>query len=109
MRHLLQNNLPEIHRLCERHDVVRLEAFGSVLTDSFKANSDVDLLYTFGNAVPLLDTADNYFDFKFALEDLLNRKIDLVSAKDLSNPYLIASINRTKQLLYERRHQEVAV
>jgi predicted nucleotidyltransferase len=47
-----------------------------------------------------LDYADNYFSLKFALEDLLNRKIDLLEDKAIKNPYLRENIDDSKTLLY---------
>ena len=41
-----------------------------------------------------------FFDFKYALEDLLNRDIDLVESQSLKNPYFINSVNNTKTLVY---------
>jgi len=34
------------------------------------------------------------------LENIFNRKIDLITDKSLSNPFFIKSIEKTKQLLY---------
>jgi len=93
-------HIPKIRKLCEQHKVDKLYAFGSVLTDRFSKESDVDFLYTFKSDIPLLDYADNYFDFKFSLEDMFNRPVDLVSEKQLSNPYFIKEIDATKQLIY---------
>lgn len=37
----------ELDRICRRWNIVRLEAFGSILTNAFNEESDVDLLVTF--------------------------------------------------------------
>jgi len=99
---------PAIAEVFQAHGVTKAYLFGSALTPDFRTDSDVDLLVTFGN-VPLLDFADNFFGLKEELEAILGRRVDLVIEKDLRNPYLIASINRTKQLLYERSGEEVAI
>jgi len=67
--------------------VSKLYAFGSVTNENFTKNSDIDLLVTFGQ-IDLEDYADNYFDFKFSLEDLFNRKIDLLEDKAIKNPFM---------------------
>ena len=90
----------QIRELCKRHKIERLYAFGSVLTERFSEDSDVDFLYTFKDDVPLLDVVDYYFGFQDKLEKTLNRKIDLTSEKDLKNPYFIKEVNATKQLIY---------
>jgi predicted nucleotidyltransferase len=96
----LTSHIPQIKKLCEQHKVDKLYAFGSVVTDRFNKDSDVDFLYRFKSDVPWLEYADNYFDFKFSLEDMFNRPVDLVSEKQLSNPYFIKKIESTKQLIY---------
>ncbi len=98
---LIELNLQQIYELCRRHKVKTLAVFGSILTDRFDSNSDVDMLVNF-------DTTDhehwdyvaNYFDFQESLENLLGRKVDLVVEKGLKNKYFIRNVNRTKQLIY---------
>jgi uncharacterized protein len=106
MQKLIKNALAEISKLSEKHHVDKLYLFGSATQPTFSDTSDIDFLVTF-KEIPILDYADNFFDFKFELEDLFNRKIDLISEKSLTNPYLIKSINRTKILLYDRRNSKV--
>lgn len=74
-------------------------AFGSVLTDKFTATSDIDLVVDF-STIAVEDYADNYFDFKFSLQDVFNRPVDLLEEKAIKNPYLRTSINQQRQLLY---------
>lgn len=99
MEHFLQKHKTQIDALCLQHHVLELSAFGSVLTDRFSPQSDVDLLVRFGS-VPLDEYADNYFDFCEALENLLNSKIDLVFDKAVRNPYFKQELEETKQLLF---------
>ncbi len=46
------------------------------------------------------DYADNYFDFKFSLQDILKRPIDLLEDKAIKNPYLKESIYKQRELVY---------
>ncbi len=85
--------------LCQKHRVKHLFAFGSVLTNSFNTSSDIDLLVAFEN-VDVQHYADNYFDLKFALQDALNHKIDLVEEQAISNPYFKQTLDSTKHLIY---------
>jgi predicted nucleotidyltransferase len=96
----LTSYIQQIRGLCEQHKIERLYAFGSVLTERFSEESDVDFLYTFKDDVPLLDVVDYYYGFQNELEKTLNRTIDLTSEKDLKNPYFIEEVNATKQLIY---------
>lgn len=92
-------NTPDIVKLYETHKVKSLYAFGSVLTDKFNSESDIDLIVDFA-AVDVDEYADNYFDLKFSLQDILNRPIDLLEEKALKNPYFRQVVNQQKQLIY---------
>jgi uncharacterized protein len=89
----------EVVALCQKHYVQTLYVFGSILTERFNAESDIDLLVEFAD-VPQDDYADNYFDFRFALEDIFQRKVDLLERPAMKNPYLISAILKTQKLLY---------
>jgi len=95
----LERYIGEIRILCQKNKVRNLYVFGSVLTDRFNDKSDIDLIVDIDSNDPL-DYADNYFNLKFALEELLNRQIDLLENKALKNPYLRENIDNSKTLLY---------
>lgn len=88
-----------INDLCLRYNVKALYVFGSVLTDRFNAKSDIDLVVDIDSNDPLV-YADAYFDLKFALQDLFNRKIDLLENKAIKNPYIRKNIDQSKFLVY---------
>ncbi|MDX5346266.1 MAG: nucleotidyltransferase domain-containing protein [Hymenobacteraceae bacterium] len=104
---LIQKHIEVIKTLCEQHKVERLYVFGSVLTDKFNENSDVDFLVKFGE-VDLFDYFDNYMNLKEALEKLLQRPVDLLEEQTLKNPILKKSINKTKKLIYGGAGRKVA-
>ncbi|MBN8653229.1 MAG: nucleotidyltransferase domain-containing protein [Cytophagales bacterium] len=89
----------QIQELCKNYKVRSLYSFGSVNTSRFSPDSDVDLLVDFKIEDPL-EYADNYFNLKFELEKIFNRQIDLLESKAIKNPFLLASIDRTKVLVY---------
>ena len=98
---LIERNLHAIIELCRRHKVKELSVFGSILTDRFNDNSDVDLLVNFDEVDPdNFDYVINYFSLRDALEHLFSRKVDLIEDKGLRNRFFIANVNRTKQLIY---------
>jgi predicted nucleotidyltransferase len=74
-------------------------AFGSVCTDNFKEDSDIDFLIAFDD-LSFDQYTDNYFELHYKLQDLFNRQIDLLTENSLSNPYFIKGIEQTKQLIY---------
>lgn len=98
---LIELNLQRIIDLCRKHKVKTLAVFGSILTDRFNENSDVDLLVDFE---PMdheqFDYVSNYFGLRDSLEHLFNRKVDLIEEKGLRNKYFIANVNRSKQMIY---------
>jgi len=95
----IENHTAIIARLCKSHKVKSLYAFGSVLTDKFNNESDIDLIVDF-EPVDVLEYADNYFDLKFALQDAFKRSIDLLEEKAIKNPSFRNSINKQRQLIY---------
>ena len=98
---MIERNIGQIIRLCERHKVRELYLFGSVLTDKFNDESDVDFLVEF-SIVDILEYFNNYMDFKEKLEALLNRPIDLVENQAVRNPIFRKVLDREKKLVYER-------
>ncbi len=94
-------HIEEVKSLCSKHRVRHLYAFGSVLTESFDSESDVDLLVDF-EAMDPTDYADNYFDLKFSLQKLFNRRVDLIEEKAIKNPFFRKSIESRKRLVYGR-------
>lgn len=98
---LIELNLQRILDLCRKHRVRSLSVFGSILTDRFNDQSDVDLLVDFDTTDhEKWDYVRNYFDFQEALEKIFGRKVDLVVEKALKNKYFIQNVNRTKRLIY---------
>ena len=86
---LIQRNIAQIVALCEKHKVESLYVFGSVLTDRFNDESDIDFLIDFLPGISIEEYTDFYFMLRKELELLFNRRIDLVTKRSLSNPYFI--------------------
>ena len=80
--------------------VHRAYLFGSIVRNEEKKDSDIDILVE----LDYENGADYFifFDMQLQLNKLLNRKVDLVSAKGLS-PHIQPIINKEKKLVYERR------
>jgi predicted nucleotidyltransferase len=97
----IEQNIETIKALCNKYMVAKLFVFGSVLTEKFNAESDIDLVVDFDN-VALDKYADNYFDFKFSLQDTFHRNIDLLEEKAIRNPYMRQSIDSSKRLIYAK-------
>lgn len=96
---LIKKNLKAINALCKKHKVCRMFVFGSILTNRFNDESDVDLLVDF-NKSEVEDYFNNFFNLKYALQNLLGRNVDLVEEQTIRNPYLKQSIDASKTLVY---------
>jgi uncharacterized protein len=89
----------DIKKLCKQNKVRSLYVFGSVMTNEFNKNSDIDLIVDIDSNDPF-DYADSYFNLKFSLQELFKRPVDLLESKAIKNPYIIENINRSKSLIY---------
>ena len=98
---IIDDKIDKIKSYCEQYDVERLFLFGSITSENFTNNSDVDILIKFKN-IPSEKYADNYFILHDLFEKVFNRKVDLITEKSLSNPYFIKRLNQTKVLIYEK-------
>ena len=96
----LDDYINDINRLCKMHKVRTLFVFGSVITEKFRPDSDIDFIVDINSNDPI-DYAENYFDLKFKLQDLFKKPIDLLEHKGIKNSHLIQSINNSKRILYE--------
>jgi len=101
MQAIITNQENALKLICQSLKVKRLYAFGSVVSDNFKSDSDIDLLLSFVDNISVEEYTNNYFSLHYKLRELFHREIDIVTEHTLSNPYFIESINETKQLIYE--------
>jgi len=91
----INKNLKAIQELCAKHKVAKLFVFGSILTPKFSEQSDVDLLVDF-QKIDIMSYADNYFNFKNALENIFKIKVYLLENQSVKNTFLRASIDESK-------------
>lgn len=96
---LIERNMAEIVALCEKYKVRQLCVFGSILTNRFKKDSDVDMTVIFDKP-EVDDFFTNYFNLKFALEDLFKRDVDLVEYEAIRNPYFKEEVDETSRKIY---------
>ena len=80
---LIELNMDKIIALCKKYKVSKLFVFGSILTNRFNK-----------------DYFSNFFDLKYALEDILGREVDLLEEHAIRNHYLKETIEQTKALIY---------
>ena len=100
MQRAIADKRDDVAGLCRRYCVRRLEVFGSAARDDFDPDrSDVDLLVEFERHGPM-PALQAYMGLKEELEALFGRRVDLVEAGALRNPYVKADIERSRELLY---------
>lgn len=89
-----------ISDICQHCGIRRLEVFGSAArADDFDpVSSDADFLVEFAPGVQ--PGLSSFFGVKAALEALLGRGVDLVEPAAVRNPYVLASINRSREAIY---------
>jgi predicted nucleotidyltransferase len=90
----------EIIELCRTHHVRRFSVFGSAVRDDFDpASSDVDVRVEFAD-----EARENYLRNFHSLHDSLvemfGRKVDILSSREIENPYLRKIIENTQVTLY---------
>jgi predicted nucleotidyltransferase len=96
MASLVENRRMELEQVCRRFGIRRLELFGSAARNDFTPASDLDFLVEFSGRPSL----DDYLGLRESLKSLFGREVDLVMPKAIRNPYVRASIERDRQLLY---------
>jgi uncharacterized protein len=86
-----------IAEFCRRHHIRRLSLFGSLLSDDFGPDSDVDFLVEFepGHIPSLLGMAGMEID----LSEIVGRKADLRTIEDLSR-YFREQVVRDAEIQY---------
>jgi len=86
---------------CRRLNVRRLDVFGSAARGDFDhEKSDVDFLVEFDEHEHL-DLFDRYLDLEKSLISLFDRKVDLVVSRHFENPYFRASVEKSREPVYE--------
>ena len=87
-----------IAAFCRRWRIVEFALFGSAVRPDFGPDSDVDVLVRFET-----DTGWSLFDLvtmQDELQGLFGRKVHLVEAEGLRNPFRRDEILRTREVVY---------
>jgi hypothetical protein len=93
-----QKNIGLIKHYFKNKPVLKAYIFGSVAKNEQNEDSDIDILVDldYSQKIGLL-----FVQMKLDLENLLQKKIDLVSSNGLS-PFIKPQIEKDKKLIYER-------
>ncbi len=92
-----------LQQVCKDLAVSQLYLFGSAARgNDYNDSSDIDFLFRFENKVEKLelDKKPDYLELLFRLENVLQRKVDLVWIDGVTNPYFIQSIKKDLTPIY---------
>ena len=96
----IQPYLPQVVKLLEKHKIKNAYVFGSVISDKFNEQSDVDFLVNLQEGLDPVEAGGHLWDLIFELEFLLNRKVDLLTERSLKNPYFIEELKNKRVAIY---------
>jgi predicted nucleotidyltransferase len=102
-----KETVKKIREFFKDKPVLRAYVFGSFARGEGHAESDIDLLVDLDYSRPI---GLFFVRMQLDLEELLGRKVDLISNKGLSK-YVCPYVDRDKQLVYEKQdrgHGEIA-
>lgn len=92
-----------IAQFCQRWKIQEFYLFGSVLRHDFRPDSDIDVMVRFA---PAADWGFEIVDMKQELEDIFQRKVDLLTKKSIEqseNWIRRKEILGTARLVYAQR------
>ena len=92
----LKKELPDV---CEKYDIAFVDLFGSTARDEDTESSDLDLIIEFREP-KTRQVSKRYFGFLHSIEDRFGKKVDLLTPKSLSNPFLLNEVNKDRIRLY---------
>ncbi len=87
----------KIIEICKRNDISYCAVFGSFARGEANENSDIDLLVKFSKPKGF-----DWLDAAFEIEDILGKKVDLVTEDGL-NPHIREKVLKDLKVIYEQR------
>jgi predicted nucleotidyltransferase len=90
-----------IEAFCRKWRIKEFALFGSILTDEFRPDSDVDVLITFESPKPDLGPWGGAWEtMREELQALFGRRVDLVEKRLVRNPFRRHHILTTRRVIY---------
>lgn len=88
----------KIKTFCQKWRIKEFYLFGSVLRDDFGPGSDVDVLVKLSDYTGI--GLYEWLDMIEELQEIFGRKVDLVSADGVRNPFLRLEIAQNRRLIH---------
>jgi predicted nucleotidyltransferase len=95
---LSSQHIDKIRSFFSNRPVKKAYVFGSYSRDEADENSDIDILVELDHTTPI---GMKFFTYKDELEQILKKKVDLVSYEGISK-YIKPLIDKDTILIYER-------
>lgn len=106
--HPLTQYEPDLSLLCARYGIETLYLFGSAVRLGINQARDVDVIITLRGELPDKDLFDRYFEFKFALEKLFRKPVDVVMEDAIRNPHFKRTAEAGKILIYAHSDAKIS-
>jgi predicted nucleotidyltransferase len=90
----------KVTNVFEEYGVIKAAVFGSCAKGEMHRGSDVDILVDFMDIISGL----TFIDLKIKLENILKRKVDLISYNSLNYSEMKNEILLSAKVIYEKRH-----
>ena len=99
----LEEKLPQLIDACNRYNVARLFAFGSIVDGRFvKGSSDIDLLVEFDEQLPPKEKSKQLLKLWIQLQAILESKVDLVTNDNIEGAYFKKYLELYKVKIFEK-------
>lgn len=97
---LIEDNREAIVALCKTYGVRKLALFGSAARGDFDpATSDIDVVLEFADYGPGIGR--RFMQFALAMEDLLQRRVDIVFETSIRDRDFLQDVLSTQEVLYD--------
>lgn len=109
MHPLIENNLDAIRALCRGYGVEKLEVFGSIMTDDFRDDSDVDFIAHYPKGYDFGPWGSRFLELEKQLGEVLERDVDVLTASVLTrkNVYFQREVNASRKVIFDVSHAAV--
>ncbi|MGA2548000.1 MAG: nucleotidyltransferase domain-containing protein [Rectinemataceae bacterium] len=95
----IQTRLEALKQILKSHKVKEAYIFGSAVNGRFTKDSDLDLLIEFEKGIDPSEYADLWWDLGDRLEELVQRKVDLVTLSSVRNKYFRMELENTREAI----------
>lgn len=101
MHPLIENNLEVIRAICREFGLEKLEVFGSIMTDDFRDDSDVDFIAHLPEEFDFGPWGSRFFEIEERLSSILGRDVDVVTPSVFRNPWLNREATKTRVEIFD--------